>query len=98
MAKVAHKLTKDPDLFLGEKVIEVRRVGAPRDVWYKLGKTAKTCADDVFVMCIPLNAVGVIFLWVYIRICTCTHVCSALHNIDNLHICIVRYMYIYIHI
>lgn len=38
LAKVAHKLTKDPDQFLGEKVIEVRRVGAPRDVWYKLGK------------------------------------------------------------
>lgn len=35
---VKHKLTKEPDLFLGEKVIEVRRVGAPRDVWYKLGK------------------------------------------------------------
>lgn len=43
LAKVAHKLTKDPDLFLGEKVIEVRRVGAPRDVWYKLGKRARTC-------------------------------------------------------
>lgn len=35
---VKHKLTKEPDVFLGEKVIEVRRVGAPRDVWYKLGK------------------------------------------------------------
>ena len=37
-AMVKHKLTKEPDVFLGEKVIEVRRVGAPRDVWYKLGK------------------------------------------------------------
>jgi hypothetical protein len=35
-AMVKHKLTKEPDVFLGEKVIEVRRVGAPRDVWYKL--------------------------------------------------------------
>ena len=47
LAKVAHKLTKDPDLFLGEKVIEVRRVGAPRDVWYKLGKRA-----DMYMMCL----------------------------------------------
>ena len=38
LAKVAHKLTKEADLFLGEKVIEVRRVGAPRDVWHKLGE------------------------------------------------------------
>lgn len=38
LAKVAHKLTKEGDIFLGEKVIEVRRVGAPRDVWYKLGQ------------------------------------------------------------
>ena len=37
-AMVKHKLTKEPDVFLGEKVIEVRRVGAPRDVWYKLGE------------------------------------------------------------
>jgi hypothetical protein len=35
-AMVKHKLTKEPDIFLGEKVIEVRRVGAPRDVWHKL--------------------------------------------------------------
>ena len=25
-------------MFVGEKIIEVRRVGPPQDVWYKLGE------------------------------------------------------------
>ncbi len=37
MAKMANKLTKEGDLFLGQKIIEVRRVGAAQEVWYKLG-------------------------------------------------------------
>ena len=47
---VKHKLTKEPDVFLGEKVIEVRRVGAPRDVWYKLGKCSKVIFLCVYVV------------------------------------------------
>ena len=46
---VKHKLTKEPDVFLGEKVIEVRRVGAPRDVWYKLGKCNTVTMHIIFV-------------------------------------------------
>ena len=38
MAKMANKLTKEGDLFLGQKIIEVQRVGAAQEVWYKLGK------------------------------------------------------------
>ena len=45
---VKHKLTKEPDVFLGEKVIEVRRVGAPRDVWYKLGKCGMVTMHIIF--------------------------------------------------
>ena len=37
MAKMANKLTKEGDLFLGQKIIEVRRVGSAQEVWYKLG-------------------------------------------------------------
>ncbi len=36
---MAHRLTKEGDTFIGEKIIEVRRVGPPQDVWYKLGET-----------------------------------------------------------
>ena len=46
---VKHKLTKEPDVFLGEKVIEVRRVGAPRDVWYKLGKCGMVTMHIIFL-------------------------------------------------
>ncbi len=38
MAKMASKLTKESDLFLGQKIIEVQRVGPSQEVWYKLGK------------------------------------------------------------
>jgi len=38
VARVANKLTKEGDLFLGEKIIEVQKVGLSQDVWYKLGK------------------------------------------------------------
>lgn len=38
MAKVATTLTKEGDLFLGQKIIEVQRTGASQEVWYKLGQ------------------------------------------------------------
>ena len=38
VARVANKLTKEGDLFLGEKIVEVQKVGMSQDVWYKLGK------------------------------------------------------------
>ena len=37
LAKLSHKLTKESDYFLGQKVIEARMLGGPMDVWYKLG-------------------------------------------------------------
>ena len=37
MSKMAIKFTKEGDLFLGQKIIEVRRVGGSQEVWYKLG-------------------------------------------------------------
>ena len=37
MSKLHQKFTKEGDLFLGQKVIEVQRIGAPQDIWYKLG-------------------------------------------------------------
>ncbi len=37
LATVAHRLTKEGDNFLGEKIIDVRTVGHPMDVWHKLG-------------------------------------------------------------
>lgn len=38
MARMAQRLTNEGNIFLGEKIIEVRRVGPPQEVWYKLGK------------------------------------------------------------
>ena len=37
VSKLAHRLTSEGDLFLGQKVIEVLRIGAPNTLWYKLG-------------------------------------------------------------
>lgn len=42
MAKMAMKFTKEGDIFLGQKITEVRRVGASQEVWYKLGKSDLT--------------------------------------------------------
>ena len=33
------RLTNEGSTFLGEKIIEVRRVGPPQEVWYKLGES-----------------------------------------------------------
>lgn len=66
---VKHKLTKEPDVFLGEKVIEVRRVGAPRDVWYKLGKYL--CMASLFSIhnyCTSPSAQGRFQYFVYVGI------------------------------
>ena len=38
MAHMVKRLTNEGSTFLGEKIIEVRRVGPPQEVWYKLGK------------------------------------------------------------
>lgn len=38
MSKLHQKFTKEGDLFLGQKIIEVQRIGAPQDIWYKLGE------------------------------------------------------------
>lgn len=38
MARMAQRLTNEGSTFLGEKIIEVRRVGPPQEVWYKLGE------------------------------------------------------------
>ena len=38
LAKLSHKLTKESDYFLGQKVIEARMLGGKMDVWYKLGE------------------------------------------------------------
>ena len=40
MARMAQRLTNEGNTFLGEKIIEVRRVGPPQEVWYKLGERA----------------------------------------------------------
>lgn len=37
LAKLSHKLTKESDYFLGQKIVEARMLGCPMDVWYKLG-------------------------------------------------------------
>ena len=37
LAKLSHKLTKESDYFLGQKVVEARMLGGQMDVWYKLG-------------------------------------------------------------
>lgn len=37
ISKIREALTKEGDIFLGQKIIEVRRIGPPHDVWYKLG-------------------------------------------------------------
>ena len=39
ISKIQHALTKEGDIFLGQKIIEVRRIGPPHDVWYKLGES-----------------------------------------------------------
>ena len=38
MGKIQLKITHEGDIFLGQKVIEVQRIGAPQDIWYKLGE------------------------------------------------------------
>ena len=38
MAHMVKRLTNEGSTFLGEKIIEVRRVGPPQEVWYKLGE------------------------------------------------------------
>ncbi|XP_065909991.1 protein unc-13 homolog A-like isoform X2 [Dysidea avara] len=45
LAKLSHKLTKESDYFLGQKVVEARMLGCPMDVWYKLDK--RTSGDEV---------------------------------------------------
>jgi len=47
LAKLSHKLTKESDYFLGQKVIEARMLGGPMDVWYKLGMIAICVAITV---------------------------------------------------
>ena len=42
MAHMVKRLTNEGSTFLGEKIIEVRRVGPPQEVWYKLGKSILT--------------------------------------------------------
>ena len=39
MAHMVKRLTNEGSTFLGEKIIEVRRVGPPQEVWYKLGES-----------------------------------------------------------
>ena len=58
LAKLSHKLTKESDYFLGQKVIEARMLGGPMDVWYKLGmndhvKTARYICYNVFISFSP---------------------------------------------
>ncbi|KAL5481708.1 hypothetical protein EMCRGX_G021936 [Ephydatia muelleri] len=42
ISKIQHALTKEGDIFLGQKIIEVRRIGPPHDVWYKLDKRTES--------------------------------------------------------
>ena len=54
MARMAQRLTNEGNVFLGEKIIEVRRVGPPQEVWYKLGESCNVCelvwlTDRVFI-------------------------------------------------
>ena len=46
MARMATRFTKEGDLFLGQKIIEVRRVGASQEVWYKLGEGGRGKGGD----------------------------------------------------
>ena len=39
ISKIQLALTKEGDIFLGQKIIEVRRIGPPHDVWYKLSES-----------------------------------------------------------
>ena len=47
MARMAQRLTNEGNVFLGEKIIEVRRVGPPQEVWYKLGELYNVIATRV---------------------------------------------------
>ena len=38
MGKLRGKFTQEEDIFLGQKIIEVQRIGAPQDIWFKLGE------------------------------------------------------------
>lgn len=51
MAKVATKFTKEGDLFLGQKIIEVRRVGASQEVWFKLGENTPSRSSAEQYLC-----------------------------------------------
>lgn len=67
MARMAQRLTNEGNVFLGEKIIEVRRVGPPQEVWYKLGESYNVCelvqlTDGVFIR----TVVYVTMLCVYV--------------------------------
>ena len=48
MSRIQHALTKEGDIFLGQKIFEVCRIGPPQDVWYKLGESPHgTCMVHV---------------------------------------------------
>jgi hypothetical protein len=49
MAHMVKRLTNEGCSFLGEKIIEVRRVGPPQEVWYKLGKTLTLVVTPVLI-------------------------------------------------
>lgn len=54
MSKLTHRMTSEGDHFLGQKVIEVLRLGAANTLWYKLGKLMHTIQ----------------FIYMYIQTCT----------------------------
>lgn len=38
MGRISRGLTAEGDTFLGQTIIEIVKVGAPQDIWYKLGR------------------------------------------------------------
>ena len=51
IGRISHRLTSEGDTFLGQTIIEVVKVGAPQDIWYKLGE------PPCHISQLPLNSI-----------------------------------------